>query len=61
MKYSELENFVDLEKIEQQINGLLEAKLSEDDRRVVKEFRKAIARKRDGKKEGDFGWEREDD
>jgi predicted KAP-like P-loop ATPase len=61
MKYSELENFVNLEKVEQQINGLLEAKLSEDDRRVVKEFRKATARKCAGKKEGDFGWEREDD
>jgi hypothetical protein len=61
MKYSELENFVELEKLEQQINNLLEAKLSESDWKVVEQFRKAIARKRAGKKEGDFGWEREDE
>ncbi len=57
MKYSEVEQFADMEVLAKQIEQLVEPKLSENDRRVVQEFRKALARKRSGKQEGDFGWE----
>ena len=54
MKYTELEHFVDVGAIEQELNKLPEAKLPESDRRVIEYFRKAVARKRAGKPEGDF-------
>jgi predicted KAP-like P-loop ATPase len=54
MKYTELEHFVDIGAIEQEINKLPDAKLSENDRRVLDNFRKAVARKRAGKAESDF-------
>jgi predicted KAP-like P-loop ATPase len=59
MKYSEIEHFVDLDILAQQIDKLSEARLSESDRRVVHEFRRALSRKRSGKVEGDFGWDSE--
>lgn len=59
MKYSEIEKFANLEELEMQVASLADAKLSEGDRRVLAEFRKAVARKRAGKKEGDFGWDNE--
>jgi predicted KAP-like P-loop ATPase len=57
MKYSEIEPFVDLTILEGEIAKLSEARLPDHDRMVVQEFRKAVDRKRSGKKEGDFGWD----
>ncbi len=57
MKYSELERIADIEQLSQEVEKLSEAKLSEDDRKVLQEFRKALGRKRAGKVEGDFGWQ----
>lgn len=59
MRYSDLEHFVDVYALEKQIDRLSEVRLPELDRKVVQEFRKAVARKRSGKKEGDFGWDPE--
>lgn len=57
MKYSEIERFVDVFTLESQISKLTEVRLPEPDRMVVQEFRKAVARKRSGKKEGDWGFD----
>lgn len=57
MRYSELESFADIEALDTEITKLTEARLSEDDRRVIQHFRKALTRKRLGKPEGTFGWD----
>ncbi len=59
MKYSEVEQFVDVYVVETQIDQLTETRLPEGDRLVVREFRKAVKRKRTGKKEGDWGFDEE--
>lgn len=57
MKYSEVDQFVDVYVVETQINKLTETRLPEEDHLVLQEFRKAITRKRKGKKEGDWGFD----
>jgi predicted KAP-like P-loop ATPase len=59
IKYSEIEHFVDVYELEKDIDKLSEVRLTDLDQKVVQEFRKAVARKRSGKVEGDWGWDSE--
>jgi hypothetical protein len=56
-RLSRVEQFVDVYMVETQVNQLTETRLSEGDRLVVQEFKKAVSRKRKGKKEGDWGFD----
>ncbi len=51
MKYSDIEPFLNIDAIEQQLTKLLIGGLPEEDRKTIEEFRKAVARKRAGKSE----------
>lgn len=57
IKLKDTENFAASEQIEKSLGDVSLVTLSETDRRAVEKFREALARKRAGKVEGDFGWE----
>ena len=61
IKLSDTENFADSERIESLLENVSLTSLSERDRHAVEAFRKALENKRDGKMEGLFGWDRDDD
>ena len=60
IKYSDIENFADLGKIETALKDVSLTSLPEKNRMAVEEFRKALKRKRDGKAEDVFGWDSDD-
>jgi predicted KAP-like P-loop ATPase len=59
IRLKETEDFADSEQIEKSLAEVSLVALPERDRLAVEEFRRAIARKRAGKVETDWGWERD--
>jgi hypothetical protein len=57
MRYTEVELFVEMEHLSKELEGIAESQLTEVDRRALKEFYKALDRKRSGKSEPEFVWD----